>query len=190
MVVGGQGVGSKYIYEYSSWEKKIKKNLNYQRRTSNHVFGMQLLLYKLFWPHGEGHEQELLNMCGCKLDRTRWLDKTNTPSPIRTSNLLTLEVLTGFAGWRSYSFTMCDLSTLLHHKKLQGRPHQVRKRQGKQYNSVLGKVILNQCPTQTYRLTTPHMDCKVKQLTIFNDSVKIIDLGWVTSGGDPISMMD
>jgi hypothetical protein len=34
------------------------------------------------------------------------------------------------------------------------------------------------------------MDFKVKQLTISNDPVKIIDLGWVTSGGDPISMMD
>jgi hypothetical protein len=45
-----------YIFEYSSWEKKAKKNLNYRRWTSNHVFGMQLL-YKLFWPHGEGHEQ-------------------------------------------------------------------------------------------------------------------------------------
>lgn len=135
-----------YIYIWIFFlgkKEKRNKNLNYRRWTSNHVFGMQLLLYKLFWPHGEGYKQKLSNMCGCKLDRTRWLDKTNTPSPVRTSNFLTLEVLTGFAGWRSYRFRMCDLSTLLHHKKLQGRPHQVRKRQGKQYNLVLGKVIWN-----------------------------------------------
>jgi len=76
-------------------------------------------------------------------------------------------------------------------RKIARAPPPSQKKARKTIQFGVRKGHLESCPTQTYRLThPPTWTSKLSNSLFPTDSVKIMDLGGVTSGGDSTSIMD